>query len=105
MNVAGRKMVESISTSFRPGPSVRARLDVPGHRQRVRVRLLLDDQQQAGAIVDDGVADRRGKPSDLGHVAERERRAVAEGDGHLPQVVGASERGLASRRCAGSVCR
>ncbi len=78
MNVAGRKMVGSISTPRRPGRSVVERLlDAAGHLERVRPRLLLDDQQQARAVVDDRVADRRRvPPRHSADVAERERRAV-----------------------------
>ena len=48
MNVAGRKIVGSISTSFRPGcRASRAVSTVAGDVQRVAGRLLLDDQQQA----------------------------------------------------------
>ena len=51
------------------------RLDLAGHLQRVAPGLLLDDQQQARAVVDDRVADRRrdGRPP------RRPRRPAAAG--------------------------
>ena len=49
MNVAGRKMVESTATPASAGLQRRQRrLDIAGHLQGVAIRLLLDDQQQAG---------------------------------------------------------
>ncbi len=84
MNVAGRKMVESIATPARPGfKRVERRVDVARHLQRVAVRLLLDDQQQARAVVDHAVADRRREAfDDVGDVAERRhrRQALEPGD-------------------------
>ena len=72
MNVAGRKIVESTSTSGqRRLQRVERRLDVARHLQRVALGLLLDDQQQARAVVDDAVADRRREAlDDVGDVAE-----------------------------------
>ena len=50
-------------------------LDLLGDLQRVAGRLLLDDQQQALAVVDHGVADRRREADlDLGHVAQSQGR-------------------------------
>ena len=72
MNVAGRKIVGSTSTPFSAGLEVVERLlDVAGDFQGVARRLLLDDQEQAGAVVDHGVADRRREADlDLGDVAQ-----------------------------------
>ena len=75
MNVAGRKIVGSISTPVSAGCSVfERRFDAARHFERVAFRLLFDDQQQARAVVDDRVANRR-RRADL-HL--RPRRAAAE---------------------------
>ena len=108
MNVAGRKMVGSMSTPFRPGSQVvEGLLDVAGDFQRVAGRLLLDDQEQALAVVDHGVADRRREADlDVGHVAQPERGAVAEGDGRPGEVARASRSASGGgRRSAGWACR
>ena len=78
MKVAGRKMVVSISMPGRPGRiSSMRRLDALGHLERVAPGELLDDQHQARAVVDDGVADQRLVVLDhVGHVAEAQRLAV-----------------------------
>ena len=80
MKVAGRKMVESISTSFRPGLSASSAASTLRVTSSVLPqRLLLDDQQQAGPVVDDRVADgRRMTFDDFGDVAQAQRRAVAK---------------------------
>ena len=60
MNVAGRKIVVSISIPGRPGLQLSsACLDAAGHVEGVGPRELLDDEHQARAVVDDGVADQR----------------------------------------------
>ena len=60
MNVAGRKIVGSTATPRSAGFSLlERRFDVARHLSVLRAELLLDDQQQARAAVDDGVADRR----------------------------------------------
>ena len=64
MNVAGRKIVGSSVTSASPGRRVfQSRFHLARHFERVAPGLLFDDQQQAGPIVDHGIADRRGKSS------------------------------------------
>src|SRR5262249_55218885 len=78
MNVAGRKMVGSMRTSFSRGRSLDGGLDAAGQFQGVRLRLLLDDEQDAGAVVDHGVADRRRRPDlDPGDVPQPDRRSAA----------------------------
>ncbi len=96
MKVAGRKIVESTSTPASAGLQGRERrLDVAGHLQRVALGLLLDDEQQAGAAVDDAVADRRLESLDdvrdvrqAAHGGQRGAgsRADARADGHEAQV-------------------
>ena len=79
MKVAGRKIVGSTSTSAERRLQLLERLlDVARDLQRVGAELLLDDQQQARAVVDDASPIGGGKPSTtVGHVAEPQRRAVA----------------------------
>ena len=56
------------------------RLDVARHLQRVALGLLLDDQQQARAVVDDAVADRRREAlDDVGDVAQAAHGAGVAG--------------------------
>ena len=78
MNVAGRKIAGSTrDAGQRRLEILERRLDVAGDLQRVRAELLLDDEQQAGAVVDDGVADRLRKSlDDRRDVANAQRRAV-----------------------------
>ena len=78
MNVAGRKIAGSTDdTRQRRFEILERRFDVARDLQRVRAELLLDDQQQAGAVVDDGVADGLRKSlDDGGDVADPQRRAV-----------------------------
>ena len=60
MKVAGRKMRRIDLDVRQAGPQrLQRRLHVAGHLQRVAVGLLLDDQQQARAVIDDRIADRR----------------------------------------------
>ena len=94
MNVAGRKMVGSISTSLQPGLERLERLlDAAGHFERVALGLLLDDEQQARAVVDDGVAD-GGRRADrhVRHVAQPHRGAAAEIDDRARQVLRLDDR-------------
>ena len=75
MNVAGRKIVGSTATPPSAGFMLLERLlDAARHRQRVGAELLLDDQHQAGAAVDDGVAD--GRAEILRRPSRRRRRAA-----------------------------
>ena len=68
-------------------------LHAPRHVERVAPGLLLDDQQEAGAVVDDGVADRRGVAlHHARHVADAQGRAAAEGDRHRGEVLRARDR-------------
>ena len=53
MNVAGRKIVVSMSIPGSPGQLVHRLLDSLGHLHGVGAAELLDDQQQAVAFVDD----------------------------------------------------
>ncbi len=65
----------------RAGAVLKRLFDLVRDIERVAPGLLLDDQQQARAVVDDRVADRGGKAlDDLGHVAEPERRPAAKAD-------------------------
>ena len=72
MNVAGRKIVVSISMPGQAGRELVERLlDAVGDVERVGPRELLDDEHQARAVVDDGVADQRlVVVDDVGDVAE-----------------------------------
>ena len=79
MNVAGRKIagIDGDAGQRRLQIIERA-FDVARDLQRVRAELFLDDQQQAGAVVDDGIADRLRKSlDDGGDVADSQRRAVS----------------------------
>ena len=82
MKDAWRKSVVSTSMPGRPGlHRVERRFDVAGDVERVDVRELLDDQDEAGAVADEAVADERLVVLDDGRdVAERQRRrAVVRG--------------------------
>ena len=60
MNVAGRKIVGSTSTSLKRRLQFLQRLlDAARHVERVAFGLLFDDEQHAGAVVDHRVADGR----------------------------------------------
>ena len=90
--VAGRKMVESISIPGRPGRSAASASSTPCVTSRVlRPGILLDDQHQARPVVDDGIADERlGIFHHVGHITQAQRRAIALlfiADGHLGQVI------------------
>ena len=78
MNVAGRKIAGiDDDTRQRRLEILQCRFDVACDLQRIRAELLLDDQQQAGAVVDDGIADRlRESLDDGGDIANPQRRAV-----------------------------
>ena len=79
MNVAGRKIAGSTDDAGqRRLEIVECRFDVARDLQRIRAELLLDDEQQAWAVVDDGIADRLRKSlDDGGHIANSQRRAVS----------------------------
>ena len=63
------------------------RFHSPGDLQRIGPGKLLDDEHQAGAVVDDGVADEQWlSPLHLRHVADAYRRAVLRLDRHLGQI-------------------
>ena len=82
MNVAGRKMRRIDLDVLQAGLQRFERgLDLAREFERVRLGLLLDDQQDARAVVDDRVADRR-RRADLHvrHFPERDRRAAANVD-------------------------
>ena len=78
MKVAGRKIVVSTSMPRSPGAISAMASSTPcGHLDRVRPAELLDDQQQAWAVVHHGVADQRARVHlDLAHVGEPEDLAV-----------------------------
>ena len=59
MKVAGRKIEASTSMPARPGGAGERLPRRPGHVERAGARELLDDEEQAGAVVDDRVADQR----------------------------------------------
>jgi hypothetical protein len=60
---------------------------VMGKLEGVAGRLLLDDQHQSGAVVDDRVADRRGEAVDhAGDVADADRRFAALLDDRLCKI-------------------
>ena len=64
MNVAGRKIVESIATSgSRRLERLECRFDIARHLQCVALRLFLDDQHQAGAALMTASPIGGGKPS------------------------------------------
>ena len=111
MNVAGRKSVESTSM---PGQAGRQRgegvLDARGHLEGVGARELLDDQEQARAVVDDRVADQRlvvlDDRRDVTERAATGRPAVDRSIGDLGQVGGGGDRlDVLDRRAAGWPCR
>ena len=97
MKVAGRKIVGSIRI---PGGPVRARslVEAGGHVLRIGPRQLLDDQEEAGTVVDDAVA--------------HERRSVDDHVGDVLQVAaprrlarsGPGESRLGRDRDAGRTC-
>jgi hypothetical protein len=71
-------------------------LDAPGHLEGVGAGELLDDQQQPGAVAEDGVADERLVVlHHVGHVADPQRLAVGQRlgavHGHLGEVVGVDD--------------
>ena len=88
MNVAGLKIVESISMPGRPGLQRRQRLlDAARDVERVGPRQLLDDHHQADFVVDDGIADHGpGIPLHVGDIAQPRHLGpalVLEGERHL----------------------
>ena len=88
MNVAGRKIVASISIPGKPGrSSSRTPLDAVGDLERVGTRELLDHEQQAGLAVDDGVAGERWVAlHDLCHVGQAEPLAAPVEERDLRQL-------------------
>jgi len=75
MKVAGRKMVLSIVTPGQTGLQfVERLLDPGGDIEGVSPGLLLDDEEDAVAVIDDRVADQGG-------VADLDLRDIAEADG------------------------
>ena len=94
MNVAGRKIVGSTCTPASAGARSRSAASTSSRDlKRVGAELLLDDQQQAGHVVDDRVADRRrGTLDDRGDVADAEGRAVALGDDDRFEIAGRADR-------------
>ena len=71
MKLAGRKWSESTRRRRGRAAARRAPPPRPGHLERVGAGELLDHEQQAGAVVDDGVADQRLVVLDhVGDVAE-----------------------------------
>jgi hypothetical protein len=68
----------SMNVAGRPWPELVQRLlDAPGHLERVRGRELFDDQEEAGAVVDDCVADERGMVGDdVGHIRKSKSFSV-----------------------------
>ncbi len=80
-NVAGRKIAASISTSGRPGRSASSAFStLPRHLQRVPPREFFDDEQQAGPVVDDPVADHRLMiDHHLGHILQIQLLAIPDG--------------------------
>ncbi len=94
MKVAGRKMVVSISTPGKTRPHLVDRLfHAPRHVERVRPGKLLDDEHQARAVVDDGVArERLVVDDDVGHVAEQDRGAVGRRDRDLRERIRRDDR-------------
>ena len=64
-------------------------LDAAGDRERVRALQLLDDEQQARAVVDDRVADERLRPvGDAGHVAQPQRGPPRRASGTCARSLG-----------------
>ena len=94
MKLAGRKIVRSIVDALEAGRELlEGLLDPAGHVERVRPRELLDDEEDAEAVVDDRIPDHRLVVSDeLGHVGERDLVAVTPGDGHVREVVDFDDR-------------
>ena len=86
--VAGRKIVVSISTPGRPGfISLQRLLHPTGDGERVAPGELFDDEHEAWAVVDDGIADHALRRIDkIGHVAQQQRRLPGRvGHRHLGQ--------------------
>ena len=109
MNVAGRKMVGSISTSVRPGSQ---RLQRLLRRWRVTSSVLPSGcfstiSSRPGPSLMTASPMGGGEPiDDLGHVAQPERRAAAEGDdgaGQVGRLAGSATGG--GRPAAGWACR
>ncbi len=94
MNVAGRKMVGSISTSVQARPQrLQGRLDLAGHVQRVAPGCFSTISSRPGPSLMTASPIGGGEPIvDVGHVAQPERRAAAEGDDGAGQVVGVADR-------------
>ena len=79
MNVAGRKIAGSTTTLASAGfEIVECGFDVTRDLQRIRAELFLDDEQEAWAVVDDGITDRLRKSlDDGGHITNSQRRSVS----------------------------
>jgi hypothetical protein len=76
----------------RGGQRGEGRLDAAGDGDGVGLGLLLHDEQEPRAVVDDGVADGRGVIlGDGGDVAEAEGVAPAPDDRHLSELVGGGD--------------
>ena len=85
-----RKMVVSNVIPGRPGlQRIDHLVDVPRDIERVAPRELLHDQQQARAVLDDGVADERLVIDlDVGDLTEAHPSAVLVVDGDPGEVAG-----------------
>ena len=88
---------EDLRVDLDPGQAgshlVERRLDPPRHLERISPRELLDDEEQARAVVDHGVASQRLVVDEhLGHVAEHDRLPSALLDDHLGHVLGRDDR-------------
>src|SRR6476660_7941669 len=63
--------------------------DLPGNLQSIPPGLLLDDQQKAGTVIDDGITNRGREPvTNLGNVFEPQRHAAAIGYDRFREILG-----------------
>ena len=68
-------------------------LDVPGHAKRIGFRELLDDEQEAAPVIDDGVSDEWLVTLDhRRHVSEQQLLVLRILDSHLGQVSRSADR-------------
>ena len=97
--LAGRKIVESICTPGSPGRRSLSAPSTPSRDlERVRALQLLDDEQQAGAAIDDGVADQRlRRVDDLRQVADAQLAPAALRNRDLREGVRRADRRDAAR--------
>ena len=71
-----------------PAPEcIQRGLDGARDLQRIAPRLFLDNEQQTGPVIDDGIANRRREAfADFGHVSETQWDTVTEGDHRTGEI-------------------